>query len=562
MKALRTGLLGASALAALATAPIAMAQVDWPAYGKDVANTRYSQLDQINTGNVKNLRAVWAHSLGTNDSQESTPLVVGDTMYVTSSTGPRYVFALDARTGEPKWTYQPELPSDYMATVCCGLDSRGVAYANGRIFFGRLDAKLEALDAKTGKRLWTATVQDYKKGHAITSPPLIVKDMVITGIAGGEYGIRGFVAAYKQSTGEQVWKTYTIPGPGEPGNETWKGDSWKTGAGSTWGVGSYDPKRNLVFWSTSNAGPWGGQTRGPDSADYGQFTNLWTASQLAFDADTGKIAWGYQYTPHDVWDYDGINEGVLADLNIGGKQVPALMHADRNGFFYVISRDTGKLVAADPFVTVNWATHVDLQTGKPVEAANNEKRPQLGKWARDVCPNLIGGKNWQPMSYSAQTGLVYLPAFNMCMDIANREEEYTPGKFYLASEFDLGKPGATGSHLAEFIAWDPVARKKAWVIEEENMWAGGAMSTGGGLVFYGNINGILKAVDAKTGKVLWQFRVGSGITQSPVTYSVDGKQYVAVVAGRLKGPPSFFGKIGQRMTEQSPEGGILMVFAL
>jgi alcohol dehydrogenase (cytochrome c) len=562
MNSIDRALLTGAALATMAMSGTALAQAEWQHYGNDQSNTRFSSLDQINTGNVKNLKVVWAHSLGTSDSQESSPLIVGDTMYVTSSTGPRYVFALDAKTGEKKWAYQPELPADYMATVCCGLDNRGVAVANGKVFFGRLDAKLEALDAKTGKRLWTVTVADYKKGHAITSPPLVVKDLVITGIAGGEYGIRGFVVAYKQSTGEQVWKTYTIPGPGEPGSDSWKGDSWKTGAGSTWGVGSYDAKRNLVFWSTSNAGPWGAQTRGTDSSDYGQYSNLWTSSQLAFDADTGKIAWGYQYTPHDAWDYDGINEAVLTDLNLGGQQVPALMHADRNGFFYVLNRDTGKLLAADPFVTVNWATHVDLETGKPVEAANNEKRPQLNKWARNVCPNLIGGKNWSPMSYSKQTGLVYLPAFNMCMDIANREEEYTPGKFYLASEFDLGKAGATGSNLGEFIAWDPVAKKKAWSIEEENMWASGAMSTAGGLVFYGNINGIFKAVDAKTGKVLWQFRVGTGITQSAVTYSIDGKQYIAVVAGRLKGPPSFFGKIGQKMMEQSPEGGILMVFSL
>jgi len=562
MKSIDRALLTGAALAAMAMSGTALAQAEWQHYGNDQSNTRYSSLDQINTSNVKNLKVAWAHSLGTSDSQESSPIIIGDTMYVTSSTGPRYVFALDAKTGEKKWAYQPELPADYMATVCCGLDNRGVAVANGKVFFGRLDAKLEALDAKTGKRLWTVTVADYKTGHAITSAPLVVKDLVITGIAGGEYGIRGFVVAYKQSTGEQVWKTYTIPGPGEPGSDSWKGDSWKTGAGSTWGVGSYDAKRNLVFWSTSNAGPWGAQTRGTDSSDYGQYSNLWTSSQLAFDADTGKIAWGYQYTPHDAWDYDGINEAVLTDLNIGGKQVPALMHADRNGFFYVLNRDTGKVVAADPFVTVNWATHVDLETGKPVEAANNEKRPQLGKWARNVCPNLIGGKNWSPMSYSKQTGLVYLPAFNMCMDIANREEEYTPGKFYLASEFDLGKAGATGSNLGEFIAWDPVAKKKAWSIEEENMWASGAMSTAGGLVFYGNINGIIKAVDAKTGKVLWQFRVGTGITQSAVTYSVDGKQYIAVVAGLLKGPPSFFGKIGQKMMEQSPEGGILMVFSL
>ncbi|MFO1321449.1 MAG: PQQ-binding-like beta-propeller repeat protein [Burkholderiales bacterium] len=401
MKSFQRNLLGACAVAVMAaTSGSAMAQAgsEWSQYGADAANTRYSTLNQINTGNVKNLKVAWVHSMGTLESQESTPIIVDGTMYVTSSTGPRYVFALDAKTGAKKWVYQPELPGDYMSTVCCGLDNRGVAVANGMVFYGRLDAKLEALDAKTGKRKWTVTVADYKKGHAITSAPLIVKDLVITGIAGGEYGIRGFVTAYKQSTGEQVWRTYTIPGTGEPGNESWKGDSWKTGAGSTWGVGSYDAQRNLVYWSTSNAGPWGAQTRGTDSSDYGQYSNLWTSSQLAFDADTGEIKWGYQYTPHDAWDYDGINEGVLTDLNIGGKKVPALMHADRNGFFYVLNRETGKVVAADPFVTVNWATHVDLETGKPVEAANNEKRPQLGKWARNVCPNLIGGKNWSPMS--------------------------------------------------------------------------------------------------------------------------------------------------------------------
>ena len=555
------GGVAAFALGVVSAASIAEG-TDWPHYGSDQSNTRYSALDQINAGNVKNLKPVWVQSLGTVETQESTPIVIGDTLYVTSSTGPRYVFALDAKTGARKWAYEPELPSDFFSTVCCGLDNRGVAVANGKVFFGRLDAKLEALDANTGKRLWSVVVADYKKGYAITSAPLVVKDLVITGMAGGEFGVRGFVAAYKQSTGEQVWKTYTIPATGEAGNESWKGDSWKTGGGSTWGVGSYDAKRNLVFWSTSNAGPWGSQTRGPDSSDYGQFSNLWTASQLAFDADTGKIQWGYQYTPYDAWDYDGINEAVLTDLNIGGKQIPALMHADRNGFFYVLNRDTGKVVAADPFVTVNWATHVDLATGKPVEAPNNEKRPQLGKWARNVCPNLMGGKNWSPVSYSKQTGLVYIPAFNMCMDIANRTEEYSPGKFYLASEFDLSKPGATGSNLGEFIAWDPVARKKVWTIKDPNMWVSGAMSTAGGLVFYGNIEGVLTAVDAKTGDVLWPFRVGTGITQSAVTYMIDGRQYVAVVAGRIKGPPSFFGKIGQRMVQQSAEGGLLMVFAL
>ena len=381
----------------------------------------------------------------------------------------------------------------------------------------------------------------------------------MTGYAGGEYGIRGAVQAYRQSTGELVWKTYTIPGPGEPGNESWKGDSWKTGAASTWYVGSYDPKLHLVYWGTSNAGPWGAHTRSTDSSDYGQFTNPHTASQIAFDADTGRIVWTYQMTPADVWDYDGVNEAVLADLTIGEQKVPALMKADRNGFFYVLNRQNGKLVSAEPFVNVNWARAIDKATGRPIE--DPEKRPQLAKWARNVCPNLLGGKNWEPMSYSMQTGLVYIPTFNLCMDIAGKNEDYTPGKFYLASEFDLDQADQ-GGFLAAFKAWDPVARKEVWSIKEDLPILGGAMSTAGGLVFYGNTRGTLKAVDAATGAVLWQFNVGTGILQSPVTYSIDGKQYLAVVAGRSKGPPSFLGKIGQQVIDASPEGGILAVFEL
>jgi len=555
-----TGLAGVTLAAAASSALPQQAGNEWVTYGGDVSNTRFSSLKQINKSNVKNLRVAWMHSLGSLESQQSTPLIVNGTMYVTTSTGPKYVFALDAKTGKTKWKHEPELPNDYFATVCCGLDNRGVAYADGKIFFGRLDAKLVALDADTGEELWTATVADYKKGHAITSPPLVYKNLVVTGIAGGEYGIRGFVEAYDQKTGKSVWKTYTIPGPGEPGNDSWKGDSWKTGAGSTWGVGSYDPKLNLVYWSTSNAGPWGGQTRGNDSSDIGPYTNKWTSSQLAFDGDTGRLVWGYQMTPSDVWDFDGINEGVLADLNIGGAKQPVLMKADRNGFFYVINRQSGKLLSAEPFVYVNWAKGVDMQTGMPVE--DPAKRPRLGVWARDVCPNLIGGKNWEPMSYSPNTGLVYIPSFNMCMDIANKEEEYTPGKFFLASEFNLDMAGNQGTNLSEFQAWDPVAGKKVWGIKEDLPFLGGALTTAGGLVFYGNQHGELKAVDDKTGSVVWSFDVGTGILQSPVTYAIDGKQYLAVVAGRTKGPPSFFGKIGQRVMDASPEGGILVVFKL
>jgi len=548
-----------AALILAASSAWAQSGSGWLMYGGDYANTRYSSLNQIDTSNVGRLRVAWMRSLGTLESQEATPIVVGDMMYVSTSTGPRYVFAFNAKDGAMKWKYEPELPTDFAATVCCGLDSRGVAYANGKVFVTRLDAKMVALDANTGKELWSVTVVDYKVGHAITSPPVVYKNLVVTGYAGGEYGVRGAVQAYNQNTGELVWKTYTIPAAGEPGNDTWKGDAWKTGGGSTWYVGSYDPALNLLYWGTSNAGPWGGHTRSTDSSQYGQYTNLHTASQLAFDGDTGKLVWAYQMTPADVWDYDAVNEAVLADLNLGGQTTPALMKADRNGFFYVLNRQNGRLLSAEPFVHVNWAKGIDTATGRPVE--DPEKRPQLDRWARNVCPNLFGGKNWEPMSYSQQTGLVYIPTFNLCMDIAGKNEAYNPGKFYLASEFDLDKADS-GGFLSELKAWDPVKRAAVWGIKEDLPFMGGVMSTAGGLVFYGNQRGELKAVDAKTGRVLWTFNVGTGILQSPTTYMIDGRQYVAVVAGRVKGPPSFLGKIGQKVIDASPEGGLVVVFEL
>jgi PQQ-dependent dehydrogenase (methanol/ethanol family) len=532
---------------------------EWAIYGGDYANTRYSKLNQINTGSVKNLKVAWIHSLGSTDSQESTPLVTGGKMFVSTSAGPAHVFALDPKNGTTLWDYQPELPADYKPTVCCGLGNRGVAYGNGIVFVGRLDAVLVALDDRSGDVIWNTAVEKYSKGFSLTSPPLVVKNMVVTGHSGGEYGVRGSLQAYDQKTGKQLWKIYTIPGEGEPGNETWLGDSWKTGGGSPWYVGAYDPELNLIYYGTSNAAPWGGQTRGNDSSDIGPYTNLHTASQLAINPDTGKIVWHYQMTPSDVWDYDSVNEQVLVDLKIGGKTVPALLKADRNGFFYVLNRANGNLISAEPFVFVNWASHIDKTTGRPVE--NPAFRPRLDKWAKNICPNLFGGKNWPPMAFNPDTGLVYIPTFNLCMDLVNREQKYVEGKFYLAQEFDLGVAGP-GDYLSEFKAWDPVSQKQAWGIKEDLPYLGGAMTTAGGLVFYGNPHGILKALDAKTGKVLWEFNAGSGINQSPITYMVESRQFIAVVTGRLKGPPSFIGKIGERYIAATPEGGSLIAFAL
>ena len=558
---------------------------------------------------MQRLKVAWVLQLGTLEAQESTPLVIGDTLYVTSSSGPKHVFAVEAKTGTVRWRYSPEIPAGVQQTTCCGLDNRGVAYAKGKVFVTRLDGYLVALDARTGKELWKSQVVDYTQGAAITSPPTALKNLVVTGFAGGEYGVRGYISAFDQDTGKEVWRLYTVPATGEPGSETWKGDSWKFGGGAAWYVGSYDPQLNLLdagrrgrdlvivdlprrlddasllALGTADrgylvvpaelracaaaarvatvAGPHcpslAAVVRGPDSSAYGDFTNLFTASTLAIDPDSGKIVWHYQSTPYDAWDYDGVNELVLADVAVGGQTTPVLFKADRNGFFYVLNRKTGKLISAEPYVFVNWATGVDKASGRPNEIP--EKRPRLDTWARDICPNLFGGKNWEPMAYSPQTGLVYIPTFNLCMDLAGRTAEYKRGMFYLGSEWDLAKVGP-GGHMSEAIAWDPIKNVKVWGNKEELPFMGGMLPTAGGLVFHGNIQGWFKALDARTGQLLWQFNAGSGISAGPVTYELDGKQYVAVVSGRLVTPPSFLGHIGEKIFASSPPGGALFVFEL
>jgi PQQ-dependent dehydrogenase (methanol/ethanol family) len=534
----------------------------WPVYGGDSGNTRHSDAKQINIGNVNKLKVEWALQLGTNRSQESTPILVGDTLYVTSSFGPKNLFAVNAKTGEVKWTYSPDVPKGIDQFACCDVNNRGVAYNDGKIFVGRLDAHVVALDAKSGKELWKAKIVDFEAGSVITSPPTLVKNLVITGYGGGEYGVRGSIVALDQATGKEVWRTYTVPGSGEPGSETWKGDSGKYGGGVAWHIGSYDPKLNLVYYGTSNPSPWSAAVRGNDSSKIGQYSNLYTASVLALNPDTGKIQWHYQFTPHDAWDYDGVNELVFADLPIDGAKRPVIMQANRNGFFYVLDRANGKLLSAKQFIAAtNWATGIDLKTGAPIETAGDVKRPGLKRKAVDVCPNLIGGKNWMPMSYDKGTGLVYIPTMNLCMDMEAIQEDYKRGSFYLSVNFDLGKVGP-GGHLGGVMAWDPVKQKEVWFNKDDLPYAGGMLTTAGGLLFHGDLRGWFKALDAKTGKTLWKFNTGSGITAAPMTYTLDGKQYVAVVSGRTFSIPAFFGALGEKMVAASPEGGTMFVFSL
>nr|WP_244423435.1 PQQ-dependent methanol/ethanol family dehydrogenase [Bradyrhizobium sp. ORS 375] len=530
----------------------------WAMAGHDYGNTRFSPLKEINTENAGKLSLVYSFSLASLRSNEASPIVIGNTLYVSTSWGPKYVYALDAATGARKWTYEPEIPDDTLQYACCDVNSRGIAYADGKLFVGRLDGKLTALDAATGKELWTSKVVDYKQGSVITSPPLVVRDKVITGFGGGEYGVRGSLQAYDINSGKMVWQTYTVPAPGEPGSETWKGDTGLHGGGAAWLVGSYDPKSDTVYWGTSNPGPWNTAVRSTGNGDFGKLTNLYTASTLALDPNTGKIKWHIQTTPADAWDYDGVNEAVLADLNVGGTAVPTLMKADRNGFFFVANRETGKVISAEKYVFANWAQKWDTSTLRAVE--DPDKRPGPGHPVKDVCPNLIGGKNWQPMSYNPGTGLVYIPANNVCMDWSVSDVSYKRGVFYLGAEFPT-KEGP-GGFLGELIAWDPVNNKKVWSLQEDLPFNGGTLTTAGGLVFSGNLHGDFRAIDAKTGKILWKKNLGSGIGAGPVTYSVDGKQYVAVVVGRTASIPAFLGEIGKKMTNAAPEGGALFVFAV
>lgn len=537
----------------------AAVKTSWSAYGGDQSNKRFSSLDQINTTNAKDLALAWEQSLNIDEAQECTPIIADGMLFVTTSSGPKFVYAFDAKTGAEKWKVGLTIPADVARFACCGIVNRGASYSNGKLFVGRLDGKLTCFNAADGKELWTSVVVDYQQGSVITSPPLIVGDKVITGHGGGEYGSTSYLSAFNVADGKLVWKTLTVPGEDPKVAATWKGDSWKTGGAAPWFIGSYDPELNTIYWGTSNPSPWNATMRGVDNEKYGEKTNLYSASTLAINPEDGKIKWHYQTTPFDAWDYDGVNESVLADINVGGAVTPVLMHADRNGFFYVLDRRSGKLLSADAYVKANWAKSIDIATGMPVE--DPKFRLTATNTVKAVFPSFMGGKNWQPMAYNPGTGLVYIPANNVGMDFKGAKVNYQRGYFFLGSEWTMQYDA--GVSPGEYIAWDPIAKKKVWSIPQKFPIPGGAATTAGGLVFFGNIEGTFNAVDAKTGASLWTTKTKSGVCAAPMTYEVDGKQYVAILEGRPTVIPGFVGgKMGEDMVKATPAGGKISVFAL
>jgi alcohol dehydrogenase (cytochrome c)/methanol dehydrogenase (cytochrome c) subunit 1 len=521
--------------------PLTLSKDDgqWALPAKNYAATRFSTLNKITPENVAKLKVAWSMSTGTNQGHEGAPLVVGSTMYVHSSY-PNHVYALDlTKDGAPiKWQYTPKQDAKAVPVACCDLVHRGLNYSQGKILMITLDGQVIALDAKTGKEVWKARNGDPSKGETITGAGLVVKDKFIVGISGGEFGVRGHVTAYDVATGKQVWRAYST-GPDEEllldpdfnkdnpqygrfgeGTKTWTGDAWKRGGGTTWGWYSYDPELNLFYYSTGNPGTWNPDLRPGD--------NKWSMTIWARNPETGKAKWAYQMTPHDAWDYDGVNESILADLTVDGKKAKTLVHFDRNGFAYTLDRTNGTLLVAEPFVAVNWAKSIDKKTGKPVE--DPTKRTKQGVVTKDICPDAMGGKDQQPAAFSPKTGLFYVPTNNICMDYEATEAKYTAGAPYVGANV-LMKPGP-GGNLGELIAWDATTGKKVWGIKEPQPCWGGVLATGTDVVFYGTMDGWFKAVHAKTGKLLWKHKVASGIIGAPMTFlGPNKKQYVAVYSG-------------------------------
>ena len=514
-------------------------------YGMGYNLQRFSPLTQINKDNVKNLVPVWNYSFADDRSAQSQPIVYQGVIYVTNHNA---TMAVDAKTGKQIWKTKVEYPAETPRIVCCGIINRGAAIYNGKLFRTTLDANVIALDMKTGKELWRQKAADIKEGYSMTVAPLVADGVVITGISGAEFGTRGFIDGWDPETGKRLWRTHTVPSPEEPGGDTWKGDTWKLGGGSTWITGSYDPELNTVYWGVGNPGPFNAAVRPGD--------NLYTCAVLALEPKTGKIKWHYQFSPNNPFDYDAVAEMVLADMTIEGKPTKVLMDANRNGFFYVLDRTNGKLLAANPYVKVNWATGIDMKTGRPIET-DISKDAREGKKVT-VQPSILGGKNWEPMSYNPQTGLAYANTLNIGGNYKSEPAVYKQGEWYLGMDLtDLWAwPDGPRGHLK---AIDPMTGKAKWEVPSDIPRFSGVLSTAGGVVFSGQLTGEFDAFDANDGKKLWSFQTGSGIEGQPVTWQQDGVQYIAVTSG-YGGVYSIFS--GDERLANVPTGGSLWVFAV
>jgi PQQ-dependent dehydrogenase (methanol/ethanol family) len=513
----------------------------WTMATKDYSNSRFSGLDQINVGNAKQLKLSWKFSTGVFRGQEAAPLVIGDTMYVVTPF-PNYLYALDLKKpGTLKWKYDPKAEAASKGEACCDWVNRGAAYADGRIFYNTLDAHTVCVDAASGKGIWKTKIGDINVGETITMAPMVVKGKVYVGISGGEFGVRGRLTCLNTSDGKIKWRAYStgpdadcLIGPRfhpyyksdqgkDLGVKTWPPGHWKIGGGTIWGFLSYDPETNLLFYGTGNPGSWNPDLRPGD--------NKWSCGCFARDADTGEAVWFYQWSPHDEFDHDGINECMLLDLKLDGPDKPArkvLVHPGRTGYMYVLDRATGQVLSADPFTRVTAAKGVNLDNGRLI--INEAKKPQVGKVIRDVQPASPGAKDWQPSAYSPRTGFLYVPHQNLTCDYEAVEANYIAGTPFLGvNERMYAGPGG---YRGKFMAWDPVKRKEIWGIKENFPVWSGTVVTAGDVAFYGTMDRHFKCVNAKTGEVLWDFETDSGIIGQPVTYKgPDGKQYVAVLAG-------------------------------
>lgn len=556
----------------------------WPMAARTYEATRFSPLDQINTGNVDKLQLVWTFSTGVPRGQESAPIVVDDTMYVVSPY-PNTLFALDATTGELKWSYSPPSDPAAIGAACCDVVNRGPAYDNGKVFFNTLDDNTVAVDAETGKLIWHTKLDDINKGSTMTMAPLVVHGKVIVGNSGNELGVRGWLAGLDENTGKIVWRAYStgpdkdvLIGPDfkphydwmkgkDLGVATWPPDKWKIGGGAAWGWVSYDPDLDLIFYGTGNPAPWNASQRPGD--------NLWTATIFARDPDTGMAKWAYQTSPHDLWDHDSVNELLVTNLDIGGKTRKVVIRPGRNGYMYVIDRATGEVISADPYDTVTVYDGVDMKTGRL--QPNPDKPSQVNHTTEDVCPASPGAKDWQPSAFSPITGLVYVPHQHLCENFRPSQVGYIAGTPFLGATVDM-YAGPGDGYRGEFMAWDPVARKKVWAIHERfPVWSGTAV-TAGNVAFYGTMDRWFKAVDAKTGKLLWKFRGPSGFIGQPSVYKgSDGREYVAILSG-IGGWPGVtanarlnplirngalgFSGATQDLPAYTAAGSTLMVFAL